>query len=91
MGLKISKFIRLVERIRLQIDSRRIDMGNIEMNSFVQRPLSQCHEEEVLSPIYKVKFVSRFSFHTALKRLIPCFLRKRNTVGYTLSFNLRMI
>ena len=50
-------------------------MGNIKVNSFIQRFFSDGHKIKILSSVNIVEFISRLGLYSAAKRLISRFFR----------------
>ncbi len=70
MSLKVCYFRILIKRVRLQIQSRAVYMGNVKFDSGIQRLFSYGHKYHIFLAVYIINPVACLIFLFCIKKLI---------------------
>ena len=81
----------LIEWIRLQVETRAVDVGDVEMHTLIQRTLTDGSQDDALATVIKIYLVAGLILLRTLEWLVAILLCDPDRLTYGLTLDLRMI
>ena len=89
--LEERELLLLIERIRLQVEARAVNVGDIEMHTLIERTLTDRGQDDALATVIEIYLVAGLILLRTLEWLVAILLCDPDRLTYGLTLDLRMI
>ena len=89
--LEERKLFLLIEWIRLQVETRAVDVGDVEVHTLIERTLTDGGQDDALATVIEIYLVTGLILLRTLEWLVAVLLCHPDRLTYGLTLDLRMI